>query len=105
MAGCIDRDGAAEHAEPSPHDGDPGEDGGQNHEHACIKVVIETARDDQVVGHERERPGEAEDREAEEQEERRQGGGIRESPLERLDRDHAAAALERPDDEAHAGQR
>ena len=105
MAGCIDRDGAAEHAEPAAHDRDPGEDGRHDHEHSGMQVVVEAARDDQVIGHEGERAGEPQDGETEKEEKRCEGGGIREAALERLDRDHAAAALERPDDEAHAGQR
>ena len=67
-------------------------------------MVVEAARDDQVVGDERERSRKAERGKTEEQKESRQCRGVGEAPLQRLDRDRPSPALQRPGDETDPRQ-
>ena len=105
MPRAVGIDGAAEDVKPTPHHGDARQHGGEDHEQTGVKLLVETARHDQVVGHEGKRAGQTDPGKAEEQEKSRQGRCIPEPSLGRVEPDRPRPAFECPRHQSDAGER
>jgi hypothetical protein len=105
MPRTIDRRRPAKDGEPAAQHRDGGEHRGGDDHQPGMQLLVETARHDEIVGHERERARQPDARQAEEHEEGGERGRIAEAALRRLERERAGTALERPGHQRDARQR